>query len=45
MDKIKSGEVQLDSPEQAVMLLAERMVVSGEEMNEVLKVVLNGQEV
>ena len=30
LDKVKSGEVQLDSPEQAAMMLAERMGVTNE---------------
>ena len=34
LDKVKSGEVQLDSPEQAAMLLAERMGVSGEDLDD-----------
>ena len=33
LDKVKSGEVHLDSPEQAAMLLAERMGVSEEDIN------------
>ena len=32
LDKVKSGEVQLDSPEQTAMMLAERMGVSEEDM-------------
>ncbi|MBQ7186445.1 MAG: helix-turn-helix transcriptional regulator [Ruminococcus sp.] len=32
LDKVKSGEVQLDSPKQAAMMLAERMGVSEEDM-------------
>ena len=37
LDKIKSGEVQLDSPEQAVMLLAERMGVSEHDIKELIE--------
>ena len=35
LDKVKSGEVQFDSPEQAAMMLAERMGVSDEEIAEI----------
>ena len=41
LDKVKSGEVQLDSPEQAAMLLAERMGVSEEEMKDLIGMWLN----
>ena len=37
LDKAKSGEVQLDSPEQAAMMLAERMGVSGKDIIGLLK--------
>ena len=36
MDKVKSGEMQLDSPEQAAMMLAERMGVSEADMDELI---------
>ena len=39
LDKVKSGEVQLDSPKQAAMMLAERMGVSVEEMQEVFDII------
>ena len=37
LDRVKSGEVQLDSSEQAVMLLAERMGVSEADMDELIE--------
>ena len=37
LDKVKSGEVQLDSPEQSAMMLAERMGVSEERMKAIMK--------
>ena len=37
LDKVKSGEVQLDSPEQAALMLAERMGVSEERMKAIMK--------
>ena len=40
LDKVKSGEVQLDSPEQAAMLLAERMGVSEADMDELIECLL-----
>ena len=36
LDKVKSGEMQLDSPEQAAMMLAERMGVSEADMDELI---------
>ena len=37
LDKVKSGKVHIDSPEQAAMLLAERMGVSEEKMKEIME--------
>ena len=41
LDKVKSGEVQLDSPEQAAMLLAERMGVPDEGMKELIGLLMD----
>ena len=41
LDKVKSGEVQLDSPEQAAMLLAERMGVEKTDMQGLMGLLLN----
>ena len=40
LDKVKSGEVQIDSSEQAAMLLAERMGVSEADMDELIECLL-----
>ena len=40
LDKVKSGEVKLDSPEQAAMMLAERMGVSECDMKDVVEMFL-----
>ena len=39
LDKVKSGEVQVDSPEQAAVMLAERMGVSEEDMQEMIDLI------
>ena len=44
LDKFKSGEVQLDSPKQAVMLLAERMGVEETDMDQLIKCLLDDEE-
>ena len=40
LDKVKSGEVQLDSPEQAAMFLAERLGVEETDMDELIECLL-----
>ena len=40
LDKVKSGEVQLDSPKQAAMLLAERIGVEETDMDELIECLL-----
>ena len=40
LDKVKSGEVQFDSPEQAAMMLAERMGVEETDMDELTECLL-----
>ena len=43
LDKVKSGEVQLDSPEQAAMMFAERMGVSGDDMKEIMGIFIEDE--
>ena len=43
LDKVKSGEVQLDSPEQAARLLAERMRVSEKEIKEIMGILIEDE--